>query len=810
MLYINSNTKLEIAQAYCDLGLQIFPVHTNESGKCSCGNEKCNYVAKHPLTKNGVKDATNDPAKLKRYFSGNYESANIGLATGSTSGIVVIDIDSSGLSTQLEDAHTPFPKTWKSKTGNGKHFFFRLPENVTIRNSQKKIDPVIDVRGEGGYVILPPSQHANGKRYEWLNDPSETELADLPAWLLPLLTGPEPQTQTLTVKAGIDEAEKAKRYLAKTPPAISGENGHNHTFATVCRLLELFPALNDDELLDVLNDWNNRCDPPWTVKELRHKIDSARERVDVDEDDEDNMDDIELVYAEPEDEDEIEDEDEDEESEEWPVLNDDALYGLAGQIVRRIEPQTEADPVALLVTLLNAFGGIVGRSPHTVIEKTPHHVNTFFAIVGQSSRARKGTSLGHIVNLFSDNDELSDMRIDGLSTGEGLIAHLQERPHTWIVESEFSQPLRVMKRDGNTLSPILRNLWDRDTVSVTTRNNPLKATGCHVSILGHITHEELHKSLDNVDVFNGFGNRFLWCLSRRSKSLPLGGDAIELDDLRKRLKDITQQSQMIGKMEFSAEAKAVYTSRYDALGEGRRGLWDAVTSRAEAQVIRLSMLYALLDGVATINVDHLKAALAVWDYADDSARLIFNLADTEGDTLERKILDVLEDYPGITKTEIRDMISHKLKAKELNRSLKWLKQKRKIVRESKIKNGRRYDVWYLAGQEGRRALGQEDNPNALTPQRPVQTETLPELLDWLNSNESKFFRRDDGIIWVTNEERLTPSLKATIEQNQEALADIVDDNKNDNKHGSKPLTEDEFYDNLDSSDQTFVDDLAEL
>ena len=520
MLFSNSTTKLEIAQAYCELGFKIFPVYAIEDGKCSCGKPDCNNVAKHPITTHGHKDATNDPIKLQSYFGGNYETANIAVATGTPSGIIVIDIDSTGLSTKLEKKHTPFYKTWKAKTGNGTHLFYRLPENVIVKNSTKKIDPVIDVRGEGGYIILPPSVHASGKRYEWINDPTETELADIPAWLLPLLTQTDTEAyMNAHTVTEIDDVERAKRYLAKTPPAISGQGGHDHTFSTVCRLLELFPALNDDEILNVLEEWNNRCDPPWNEKELRHKVTSSRQRVGVAE--ADDEDDYEIVY---------DIEDEDDEPEEWPTLHDDALHGLAGEVVRRIEPQTESDPVALLVTLLNAFSVIVGRSPHIVIEQTPHHANTFFAIIGQSSRARKGTSLGHIVNVFSDNDELSNIRIDGLSTGEGLIAHLQDHPQAWTVESEFSQPLKVMKRDGNTLSPILRNLWDRGTVSIRTRNNPLQATDCHVSIIGHITHEELYKSLDNVDVFNGFGNRFLWVLSRRSKSLPLGGDVIELDE----------------------------------------------------------------------------------------------------------------------------------------------------------------------------------------------------------------------------------------------------------------------------------------
>ncbi|MBA2117331.1 bifunctional DNA primase/polymerase [Bremerella alba] len=818
------NNKIEIAQAYCDKGLRVFPVHTLENGQCSCGKSDCDNVAKHPLTVNGFKAATTNKNKMLEYFSDKYERANVAIATGKESGVFVVDVDSIRSLTELEKKHGAFPQTWETKTGNGRHLFYRFPQTGTVKNSTKKIDKEIDIRGEGGYVILPPSMHKDGKRYEWIRNPDK-RLADAPAWLLALVVDDQREAKaankTFTVEAGANERQRAISYLAKCPPAISGSGGSNDTFAIVCRLIELFPSLSDDDLLDVLGEWNERCEPPWSVKELTHKVTSARAKVadaefaqtthadepsEDEEDEEDDDWDVEIVYPESE----------DEEADDWPVLHKDAYHGLAGDIVKRIEPETEADPVALLVTLLNAFGCLVGRSPYVAIDGSKHHANTFACIVGQSSRSRKGTSLGHILNVLSDSDV---ERINGLSTGEGIVNRLRDAEdgitdkRLWVVESEFCQPLKTMKRSENTLSPVIRNLWDRGEVSILTRANPLKANGCHVSILGHITREELTQSLDNVDVYNGFGNRFLWTLSRRSKSLPLGGEGFEINDLKERLSVVTQISKFIGSMEFSRDAKLLYVSRYDSLGEGRRGLWDAVCSRAEPQVVRLSMLYALLDGVATIETCHLKAALALWDYCDDSARIIFGA--NGGDSLETKVLSVIRERSGIKKSDIRNAVSHKLKADDLNASLSFLESRGKITKKVVTENRRRFERWYPCrgqGATGNRTEGDSDSPNAPAQgatgesngQRPVAScpdapATLADLFDWRNMNAAEFVKNDTGLVWVTKEERLTPSLRAALETNQEALASFVTIVKED----SKPLSEDEYLD-------PFMKELTEL
>jgi hypothetical protein len=148
----------------------------------------------------------------------------------------------------------------------------------------------------------------------------------------------------------------------------------------------------------------------------------------------------------------------------WPYLPREALHGLAGQVVQVIGPHSEADPAAILVQFLAAAGNLLGSGPHCAVESTWHALNLFAVLVGESSKARKGTSWGHIDRLFARVDPTwASARVTGgLSSAEGLISEVQDDAEPpkdrrlLIVQSEFASVLRVMAREGNTLSPVLR------------------------------------------------------------------------------------------------------------------------------------------------------------------------------------------------------------------------------------------------------------------------------------------------------------------------------------------------------------------
>lgn len=293
----------------------------------------------------------------------------------------------------------------------------------------------------------------------------------------------------------------------------------------------------------------------------------------------------------------------------WPLpLGEQAFQGLAGNFVRIVEPHTESDPAALLMQFLTFFGNAAGRASYFPVEANWHRPNEFLVILGDTSKARKGTSAQHVCRVFEMADPIwtQEKIVSGLSSGEGLIAEIRDPTHKeggsadkrlMVVESEFASILKKTERTGNTLSVILRNAWDGATLRSLTRNSPLKATAPHVSVIGHCTIEELRRYLTLTESANGFGNRFLWACARRSKLLPDGGN-LDVDALKETgavLADALAFARTGREMKRDAKARDLWHASYEKLSEGRPGLAGALTARAEAHAVRLAMIYALLD-----------------------------------------------------------------------------------------------------------------------------------------------------------------------------------------------------------------------
>jgi hypothetical protein len=228
-----------------------------------------------------------------------------------------------------------------------------------------------------------------------------------------------------------------------------------------------------------------------------------------------------------------------------------------------------------------------------------------------------------------------------------------------------------------------------------TRNNPIRATDAHISIIGHTTQEDLAEYLGRVEMFNGFANRILWLLVRRSKILPDGGEAVDLSPLALRLGFQIASARNIGRMQRDQRASGLWHQIYPWLSEDRRGLYGAATSRAEAQVLRLSMLYALVDGKGEIGEAHLRAALALWAYAEESARLIFG-AEAD-DPLLKLILARLREGPaeGMTRTQLRDAFQRNLTGNVLVQGLAQLRDKGKIECWKIDTGGRKAERWRI-------------------------------------------------------------------------------------------------------------------
>ena len=216
----------------------------------------------------------------------------------------------------------------------------------------------------------------------------------------------------------------------------------------------------------------------------------------------------------------------------WPTPPASAaLYGPAGEFVERTSPHTESDPMALLAQFLVAFGAAAGRNVHYAVEATSHHLNEFVILVGPSGKGRKGSSWDHVAALLSEVDRDFTQRCvsSGLASGEGLIWEVRDDPgqqpdkRRLVLESEFAQVLKVLAREGNTLSPVVRNAWDGKTLQTISKNSPVRAQEAHISIVGHITKDELLRFVSGTELANGFFNRFLVIAVQRSQELPFGG-----------------------------------------------------------------------------------------------------------------------------------------------------------------------------------------------------------------------------------------------------------------------------------------------
>jgi hypothetical protein len=409
---------------------------------------------------------------------------------------------------------------------------------------------------------------------------------------------------------------------------------------------------------------------------------------------------------------------------EWPQpLAPHAFHGIAGEIVRTIEPHTEADPAALLIQFLMAFGNAIGGRAYFRVEADRHRANLFAVLVGTTSKARKGTSWGHIRRLFEQADvEWERKRIaPGLSSGEGLIWAVRdaiEKKKTsrgtsrgtesetegedegitdkrlLVTEEEFSSPLRVMERAGNNLSAVVRDAWGRGDLQMLTKNSPARATGAHVSILGHVTREELLRYLNSTEASNGFANRFLWVCVKRSKTLPEGGSfrAEDHGELLGQLRETIRFGKQSQELFRDEGARAIWFNVYGPLSEGKPGMFGSVTGRSEAQVVRLSLIFALLDRSAVIRPSHMLAALAVWDYCEASARLIFG--DKLGDPDADRILAELRAAPeGLTRTEIRDLFQRHRGEAAISSALGRLEEHGLARRRKSSTEGRPEELW---------------------------------------------------------------------------------------------------------------------
>jgi Protein of unknown function (DUF3987) len=356
-------------------------------------------------------------------------------------------------------------------------------------------------------------------------------------------------------------------------------------------------------------------------------------------------------------------------------MGSEAFYGIAGEIVKIIEPEAESAQEAILSQFLVAFGNVIGRGPHK-IQSACHHLNEFCVLAGVTSFGRKGTAWYAIENLLGclSQSWLAERIRDGFPSGESIIHAVRDArtikmkkgeiedpgvtdKRLLIVEEEFSQFLTTAARPGNTLSSMTRKAWDAKMyLHNEGKTSPEKATGAHISLIGHITRSELLKVIQQIENQNGFSNRILWIATYRRSIIPEPKPINWKEDhwhIVQRLIAIvdTFGSRERTELQWSRAGSAAWGEFYRSSQNKGAGILGSIMARAVAHVLRLTMIYTILDNSTSMEPKHLQAAISFWQYCVRSARWIFR--ENTGNKIADRIYWELRRRPeGLTREQI--------------------------------------------------------------------------------------------------------------------------------------------------------------
>lgn len=417
----------------------------------------------------------------------------------------------------------------------------------------------------------------------------------------------------------------------------------------------------------------------------------------------------------------------------WPKpINETGRYGLAGEFLQLVDPHTEADPNAILVTFLTYAGNCMGRNFFVNAGADQHFGNLFTCIVGNTGYGRKGSAMSVVENFYQHGSPPRlGHRLNGISTGEAVVYEVHDDIYKFtldrktqkyermlaepnepekrllIVLSEFQQCLANMRKNDSILPSILRTAWDKGQLATPAKTSRATATGAHVSLITGISREELLEQTGVTDAENGTLNRFIFACSRRSKLLPQGGYFQTLyksevwKGLQQRLaRNVdTMEEQVHMTRDFDAEEiwglnETPERGLYKTLNTPRIGLWGAVTARAPQMVLRLALITAAINGQRVIHPEHLSAAEEIWRYCDDSTKYIF------GDKMDDQVaIDIMQALRGIApnglnRTQIYKIWKGHITRQDIDRSLLWISHTG-IARVEKIDTGGRpSEMWY--------------------------------------------------------------------------------------------------------------------
>ena len=513
------------AEKYAKLGYKVFPLAPG---------------LKRPhggLVPHGVSQASNDVEKVQDWFT-REPSANLGLAC---TGLIVIDCDLGNTWPGFERLKSEGHAAVQNTPSGGMHFLFRLPEEKAWGNSQGRLAKKIDTRSNGGYIVVAPSRMiecaddktVTGDYFFKTPLPAFVELRYPPEWLTAELDKcfatkkPELfEPRSLSTPGSMEAIERAKLYLDACDPAISGQGGHNQTFKTAQALVNGF-CLEPDEALNLLKEhYNPRCEPPWSERELIHKVDSALKNPsdkprgwlrDEGLEAQEGLAKVDIHYlvnAENDNDDDIVPEDYDPGDFPEPLLE---VPGFIGDMARFItETNYTYQPVLSLAGALSFQGFLAGRK---VRDQSNTRTNVYCLGVVETC-CGKERSRGVCKELLAENGEQAKaMFFERPASYQGLQKKVAKQPQCILLWDEIGQALRTYRKADRSphLQGIIRtvtefytsagNIYCSDTHS--DEKNDYTILQPNLVVYGTSTQDELFAGLTLDSIRNGFCGRML-------------------------------------------------------------------------------------------------------------------------------------------------------------------------------------------------------------------------------------------------------------------------------------------------------------
>ena len=393
------------------------------------------------------------------------------------------------------------------------------------------------------------------------------------------------------------------------------------------------------------------------------------------------------------------------------TLHEAALHGLAGETVRALRPHTEACDGAVLSQYLAVVSSCVGRSPHVAVGPARQPARLFVLVVGSTGRGRKGTALDAALAPFlHPTGPRFPRRVSNVQSGEAIIEAVRdgegdepgvEDKRLLCKETEFGNVFAAKGRAGSILTGVLRQGWDSGDLH-NTKIKSVQATGAHVVVVGHITADELHDVAGRTDTANGFLNRFQFAHAQAVRSIPLPEPPPDdvLGVLASCLSAAIQVAKSRGRVHLSGPALGLWRQLYPHLDADDEGAVGALLARTKPYLLRLALVYALLDRADKIEPVHLHAACALWDYHTATIHHVYG--GRTGNRLDDRLLSAIVEAGGAAnRTALSGALSRHVTAAALDAARDRLVAAGVVEIESVKTAGRPREVWRTCEQSER-------------------------------------------------------------------------------------------------------------